>query len=323
MKHHLRRGLSRVLEPLLLILCAATLLFFIVRSWRNSREAAANAETGTETEDLSVITAISCSNGTETLSFTLSEDGKWLWIDESFPVDQDAVNGLLEALTSFTPTVTAASGETVDLASYELDSPACEVSYTNAGGETTALQFGKDADNGGAYVKYAGDDSAVYLAGASLMAQIRQGLSTYCAPPAFPALTAESMQSITLTAGEEIAVYTARELKGETHWFSGGTDVTDDAAFTAAAATLSTLDFSECLVWAPLKKSLDICGLSAPACQLEIAYGDAAGRDCTLTLSLGGAQNGESRFAAWSGCDAIFTLPSSAVESLLALAGSN
>lgn len=320
MKNHLRRGLVRVLELLLLILCVATLLFFIVRSWRNSRSSAEEADGGAEAADLSAVTAISCNNGSETLVFSLGEDGKWRWLDESFPVDQDAVGGLLEALTSFTPTVTAASGETVDLATYELDFPTCAVSYTTAGGETTALQFGKSAENGGAYVKYADDDSAVYLAGASLMAQIHQGLGDYCDVPAFPALTTDTMQGLTLSVGEASAAYTVREQKGESRWFLGGKDVTEDAAFSAALEELSALSFSECLVWSPPKASRTICGLIAPKAKLEIAYHDAAGRDCTMTLSIGAERSSGGYFAAWSLNDAIFALDSDAVADILALA---
>lgn len=320
MKMSFKRGLSRVLETLLLVLCAATLLFFIARSWRSSREAAQAAETGATAEDLSAVTSIRCNNGSETLTFTLDEEGQWHWIDESFPLDQDAVAGLLEALTAFTPTVTVASGETVDLASYDLSSPSCAVSYTTLGGETTALQFGKDADNGGAYVKYAEDDSAVYLAGASLMAQIRQSLSDYCVTPTFPALNGDTLKDFTLTAGESSAAYAMREQKGENRWYSGGKDVTDSAAFVAALDELSALSFSECLVWSPVKQSLAICGLDAPQLTLEAGYRDAAGRDCTLTLSIGSARDEDSYFAVWSGSDAILALQKDSVNALFTLA---
>ncbi len=319
MKKRIKHGLIRVLETLLLVLAAATILFFIVRSWRNSRPSEEGAETGAVTEDLSVINTISCYNGEETLVFTLGEDGRWRWIDESFPLDQEAVSDLLDALTSFVPTVTVASGETVDLGSYELDSPLYEVSYTTLGGETTALQFGKNADNGGAYVKYANDESTVYLSGAALLNQVTQGLYDYCEVPSFPALGSDNLQSVTFSSSKNSASYTAKEQKGETRWYLGSHDATQSASFTAALEELSSLSFSSCLVWEPLEDSLAICGLSEPQGKIEVAYQDAAGRDVTLTVSLGNSRGDSEYFAVWSASNAIFTVRRDAVDSILAL----
>lgn len=320
MKRRIKHGLIRVLETLLLVLAAATILFFIARSWRNSRPAEEGAEVGTAvTEDLSVITAVSCYNGEEALSFHLTEEGKWSWIQESFPLNQETVADLVESLSTFVPTVTVASGETVDLGSYELDSPLYEVSYTTAGGETTALQFGKNADNGGAYVKYANDESTVYLAGAALVKKVTQGLYDYCVIPSFPALSNDNLQSITFSSSKSGLNYTAKEQKGETRWFLGSHDVTQSVTLIAALEELSSLTFSSCLVWEPLEDSLALCGLQDPKGKLEIAYKDAAGRDVTLTLSLGNPRGDSEYFAAWSASNAIFTVRRDAVDSILAL----
>ncbi len=320
MKKRIKHGLLRVLRTLLLVLAAATVLFFIVRSWRNSRPAEEGAEAGTAvTEDLSVVSAVSCDNGSEVLTFTLGEDGKWVWLDKALPLDQEAVNKLVDALTSFVPTVTAASGETVDLSSYELDSPLYEVSYTTRGGETTALQFGKSADNGGAYVKYANDESSVYLAGAALLRQVRQGLYDYCTVPAFPALNDETLRSVTFFSRKNSVTYTMREQKGESRWYLGSNDVTQSIPLISAREEIAALAFSSILVWDPLADSLAICGLAEPYAKLEFAYVDAAGRDVTLTLSIGNERDENSYFATWSASNAVFTLEKSSVERILAL----
>ena len=320
MKKRIKHGLIRVLRTLLLVLAAATVLFFIMRSWRNSRPVEDDNEAGSVvTEDLSVISAVSCDNGEEVLSFTLGEDGRWVWIDTDFPLNQEAVGNFVDALDSFVPTVTVASGETVDLGSYELDSPLYEVSYTTRGGETTTLQFGKSADNGGAYVKYADDESSVYLAGSALIHQVKQVLYDYCTIPTFPALNDDTLKSITFSSPKNSAAYTVREQKGENHWYLGSHDVTQSIPLIAAREELSALSFSSILVWDPLADSLAICGLADPSAQLEIAYVDAAGRDVTLTLSIGNERDENSYFAAWSASNAIFTIRKDSVERIMAL----
>lgn len=323
MKNRIKHGLIRVLETLLLVLVAATILFFIVRSWRNSRPAEEGDAAGSVvTEDLSVVNAVSCSNGTEELTFTLTEEGKWVWINESFPLDQKAVTEFVETLTSFVPTVTVASGETVDLGSYELDSPLYEVSYTTRGGETTALQFGKSAENGGAYVKYAGDESNVYLAGSVLVKQVKQGLYDYCTIPAFPALNADTIRSVTFASEKNSCAYTKKETRGENRWYLGSHDVTQSITLAAALEELSGLSFSSILVWDPLEDSLAICELDVPRAEIVLEYVDAAGRDMSLTVSIGNDRDENNYFATRSDSNAIYTLRKSSVEHIMALIGS-
>ena len=320
MKNRIKHGLIRVFQNLLLVLLAAVLLFFIFRSWKNSRVSAENEESGVAvTEDLSAVTSVSCNNGTETLTFSLGEDGQWHWIDDTFPLNSEAVADLVYTLSSFVPTVTVASGETVDLGSYELDSPAYEVSYTTAGGETTALQFGKAADNGGSYVKYADDATTVYLAGATLTKTVTQGLYDYCTLPSFPVLTSETLQFVTFSSAKNSTTYAAKEQKGETRWFLGGRDVTQDAAFTAALDEIRSLSFASCLVWNPVQDSLAICGLEEPHAQITLEYKDDNGRDCALILYVGNERDENHWFASWSASSAIFTLHKGAVDSILAL----
>lgn len=320
MKKRIKHGLIRVLETLLLVLVAATILFFIVRSWRNSRPVEEGAEAGSVvTEDLSYVNAITCYNGEEDITFHLGEDGKWAWIDSTFPLKHEAVAELAEALRSFVPTVTVASGETVDLGSYELSSPLYEVSYTTAAGETTALQFGKTADNGGSYVKYADDESTVYLAGASLLKLVRQGLYDYAIIPPFPALNSETLQSVTFSSGKNSVNYFTREQRGESRWFLGSHDVTQNPSLTAALEELSALSFADFLVWGPLEDSLAICGLSSPRAEIELEYRDAAGRDVTLTVSIGDDRSANEYFASWSASNAIFTVRKDAVDSIIEL----
>ena len=51
--------------------------------------------------DPGAYTALRWYNGSATLSFALDEEGKWIWADgPDFPLKDDTVNSILEALSS-------------------------------------------------------------------------------------------------------------------------------------------------------------------------------------------------------------------------------
>ena len=154
MMRRFARPLRRILDMLIPVLIVAVILFAIARSWAVNhvpKDQITPEAAVMQTEDPSAIVSISCENGTETLSFHLDENGTWRWIDETFPLNTEAVIAFAEELKNFTPIAQAASGENLDLDSYELSTPEHTLSYTTAGGETTTLQFGKTLENGGAY----------------------------------------------------------------------------------------------------------------------------------------------------------------------------
>ena len=313
--------IKRVLEVLALALIAGVLLFFIVRSWKNAHSPTAEAGTDVAGEELSAIVAVTCNNGRETLEFHRDESGQWRWTDEDFPLDGSKVEELAGALSRFSPTETAAVGESVDLESYGLDFPSCTAAYTTAGGETVSFCFGSMKDGGEYYyMKYAEDDGTVYLAGSYLVDKVRRGLYEMCLPESFPTLSQENVSSLTFERGGSSVTYRSREAVDTLRWYCGSEDVTEDEAFLAAMEELSSLAFDGCVVWEPASESLKICGLKDPAVKITVEYNDATGHACTLTLSIGNQRDEESYFTSWSVSPAVYALRQDAVKALLALA---
>lgn len=314
------RYVKRALGVLVPLLLAGVVLFFIVRSWKNARAPGDAEEADASPETLSAITALTCNNGRETLTFHRDESGQWRWTDESYPLDSARVEELAGALSRFAPTETEAEGEGLDLEAYGLDFPAYTASYTTAGGETVSFCFGSERDDGAYYMKYGDDDGAVYLAGSYLVEKVRRGLYELCLPEEFPPLSGENISSLTLSGSGGETVYLPVEKGGARRWLCGGDDVTEDPAFRALLEDLSSLTFASCVVWDPAAESLKICGLKSPAVTAAVEYRDANDRACSLTLSVGNRRDEESYFVSWSVSAAVYAVGQESVDGLLAAA---
>lgn len=322
-----RRPLRRFLDLLVPIAVVLVILFLIVRSWtinHVSEEDLAAETADVMAKDLSAITNIMCQNGSETLVFHLNEDGKWYWIDETFPLDQDAVNEFADVLTTFTPSTVVASGENLDMDSYELSTPLYTLSYTNAGGNTATYHFGKTSGTG-TYMKVAGNDATVYTAPANLTNLVQKGLYDYCITDSFPLLSPETVSSFTVKGKDTSITYTRAVLDADSsiYWYNRGRDVTENGTFVACLDNLTSLSYDACLVWNPVEDSLAICGLNDPRMTVTIQYTDPNQRECELVLSIGNERNDTQYFATWSAKNAIYSIDKNAVNGLLAAASAN
>ena len=325
MLHRLLRPLRRILNLLIPVALVLLLLFLIARSWAinhvSKDDLAAETATSAVT-DLNAITNISCQNGSETLAFHRGEDGKWYWIDETFPLDQDAANQFVQILSTFTPSVTVASGENLNLDDYDLSTPPYSLSFTTAGGESTTYHFGKSTDSGGAYMMTSANGTTVYMAPNNLIALVKKSLYDYCVTDSFPLLSPETVSSFTVKGKDTEITYTRTVLESDSsiYWYNRGRDVTENGTFVACMENLISLSYDACLVWNPVEESLNVCGLNDPRATVTIQYTDANQRECELVLSIGNARNDTQYFAAWSAKNAIYSISKTAVNGLLAAA---
>ncbi|MBR6677363.1 MAG: DUF4340 domain-containing protein [Oscillospiraceae bacterium] len=319
------RPLRRLLNLLLPIAVILLILFLIIRSWSINHVSKDDlaAESASEIAvDPNAIVNISCQNGSETLAFHLKEDGKWYWIDESFPLDQEAVADFAQLLTTFTPSVTVASGEHLNLDDYELGTPPYSLSFTTAGGVSTTYHFGKATDSGGSYMMTSANGTTVYMAPSSLTALTKKGLYDYCLIDSFPLLSPETVSSFTVQSKETMHTYTRAIMEADSsiYWYNRGRDVTENGTFLACMENLISLSFAECLVWNPVEESIAVCGLDEPRLTVTIQYTDPNQRECELILSIGNERNDTQYFATWSNRNAIYAINKDAVKGLLAAA---
>ena len=325
MLRYLSRSLRRIIRLLLPVAIVLLIIFLIVRSWtinHVSKEELAAENVSEAVTDVNAITSLSCQNGTETLAFHLGADGKWYWIDETFPLDQEAVGNFVQLLSTFTPSVTVASGESLNLDDYDLSTPLHTLSFTTAGGETTTYQFGKSTDSGGAYMMTSASSATVFMAPSSLTSLLKKTLYDYCVTDSFPLLSPETVSSFTVKGSEAAITYTRTVLETDSsiYWYNRGRDVTENGTFLACMENLISLSFDSCLVWNPVEDSLKVCGLDQPRLTVTILYTDANQRECELVLFIGNECNDSQYFAAWSAKNAIYSINKTVVNGLLAAA---
>ena len=328
MLQHLLRPLRRILRLLLPIAIVLLILVLIVRSWtinHVSKEDLAAEGSKEVVTDLNAITNISCQNGSETLVFHTDKSGKWYWIDETFPLDQEAVTEFAQLLSTFAPSVTVVSGENLNLDDYDLSTPLYTLGFTTAGGESTTYYFGKATESGGTYMMSSTNGTTIYMAPSNLSSFVKKSLYDYCITDSFPLLSPENVSAFTVTGKDSSVTYTRTisETDSSISWHNRGRDVTQNGTFVACMENLISLAYDSCLVWNPVEESLDICGLNDPCMTVTIQYTDPNQRECELTLSIGNARNDTQYFAAWSAKNAIYAISKSAVNGLLAAAGVN
>lgn len=328
MLQRLRRPLRRLLGLLTPIAIVLLILFLIARSWAinhvNKEDLAADAAKEV-VADLNAIVNISCQNGSETLAFHCGADGKWYWIDETFPLDQDAAAEFVQILSTFTPSVTVASGENLNLDDYDLSTPLYTLTFTTAGGESTTYQFGKSTDSGGAYMMTAANGTTVFMAPSNLSSIVKKSLYDYCLTDQFPLLSPETVSSFKVKSESADILYTRTILDTDSsiYWYNRGRDVTENGTFLACMENLISLSYDECLVWNPVEDSFKVCGLNDPRMTVTIQYTDPNQRECELVLSIGNARNETQYFATWNTKNAIYAISKTAVNGLLAAAGVN
>ena len=147
----------------IICLAAAAVLYLLVVKLSQRSEDADSSDDSLviSSVDSGQITAISYEKDGKSLSFR-KEDGTWYNAeDKSFPVDQDSLTTMTNALGAVSATRKLDSPE--DLSEYGLDSPVLTVRYMASDGKEAEFTVGDTNDAaGGSYLKISGDD-AVYL----------------------------------------------------------------------------------------------------------------------------------------------------------------
>ena len=147
----------------IICLAAAAVLYLLVVKLSQRSEDADSSDDSLviSSVDSGQITAISYEKDGKSLSFR-KEDGTWYNAeDKSFPVDQDSLTTMTNALGAVSAIRKLDSPE--DLSEYGLDSPVLTVRYTASDDKEAEFTVGDTNDAaGGSYLKISGDD-AVYL----------------------------------------------------------------------------------------------------------------------------------------------------------------
>lgn len=341
------RRTATVLASILAILFAVVLIILGIR-YRQNRPTAPQGDTaGTfvssdGTEIPATYTALSYSNGTATLSFTLGEDGKWVWADgPDFPLDSLTIQAVAEELSNlkFQQTLPA----TEEMESYGLSNPAATLSATDGQGVTRTLAFGKTTTDGNSYyIQMNGDESTVYIIADTLYNYIQTPIYDMCLLPELPDLSEKNLVALTIQGpipasesggdgeGEEeasepeppITLLVARKSgeDGAVLWFHENDNVSGSEQVSDIVKDLGSLTISKCMDYYPSDEAASICGFTSPAAVLTAAYG-AVGTEQSLILTVGSqSADGTGRYVRLNEEAPIYLLSSEYLDALVSVA---
>lgn len=318
----------------------AAVLIYKNQAAKAQEEAEAQAQADAVITQEQEYNSLSYYNGSATLSFTLDEEGSWVWADDpSFPLNQTTVTAIVDLITSLTPQQTITDGDTLE--AYGLDNPSATLTATGEDGASLSLSLGKTTTDGQSYyMMMNGDESTVYIIAGTLYNYLITPIYDMCILPEIPDLSEENLSSVTvlgtvsttLTASQEETATADEAEEGSdstdaaeadtavtvTWTDSQGNDVTDNGQVTALLTELSTFTLDKCADWRPSDEAATICGFDAPAAVAEIAMGEN-----TFTISVGGATlDGTGYYVRINDDTTIYQATTANVETLLSVAQS-
>lgn len=255
----------------IICLAAAAVLYLLVVKLSQRSEDADSSDDSLviSSVDSDQITAISYEKDGKSLSF-MKEDGTWYDAgDKSFPVDQDSLTTMTNALGAVSATRKLDSPE--DLSEYGLDSPVLTVRYTASDGKEAEFTVGDTNDAaGGSYLKISGDD-AVYLVASDFADTFNSDIYQLADMESFPTITSDSITDINVKSGSHTL-----EIKNDS---DGGRTVLENGEEKENCAESSVTQFINTVTGITFKshveyncKDLSKYGLDKPAADISVDY---------------------------------------------------
>lgn len=296
----------------IICLAAAAVLYLLVVKLSQRSEDADSSDDSLviSSVDSGQITAISYEKDGKSLSFR-KEDGTWYNAeDKSFPVDQDSLTTMTNALGAVSATRKLDSPE--DLSEYGLDSPVLTVRYMASDGKEAEFTVGDTNDAaGGSYLKISGDD-AVYLVASDFADTFNSDIYQLADMESFPTITSDSITDINVKSGSHTL-----EIKNDSN---GGRTVLENGEEKENCASSSVTQFINTVTGITFKshveyncKDLSKYGLDKPTADISVDYTTAETVDSEDSDS-SKIENGAAETAATSAGNAAETAVESTQE---------
>ena len=322
------RRIVTFLSAVLVVLSAIVLVLLGARYKENraENEAALGIGSTAPATDPGAYTALSYENGSFTLSFSLDENGNWVWADDpSFPLDDTTILGITSHLASWKPQQTV-TDEAV-LADAGFDQPNGSLTATSAGGETTLL-FGRTTTDGNSYyVRLNGDETTAYILPGTLYQLMSRPIYDMMELPELPELTEDRLLSVTIQGPDEedgnvgrVTVLTAYQGEEGTSWRGDGANITDAPVVRALLEDFAALTITKCVDYHPSDDAAALCGFDNPAAKVSIRYTTETDAEQTLQLTIGSRLPDETgRYVQLGDDSTIYFLPTELLDPLMAV----
>lgn len=292
------RRLITVLSVILAILSAALLIVLGIR-YRQSRDAvqdpAAQAVQAAQAAG-STYASLSVYSGSATLSFSIQEDGTWVWDDDTeFPLDDSTIESMMDLLSDLTPQQVLSDPESLE--SYELDAPSASISAVKVDQSTVSVTFGKATTDGTSRYAMMNDDaSTIYIFADTLYQALQTPIYDMMTLPELPGtagiLHLQHFHSGSRRGRPAPAAGRPAYRRRRHHLLSGGEDVTDNASVQALLEDLAQMQIARCVDYRPSDEAASICGFDAPDALVQVTYTPEDGSESIWTLTVGTTEPG-------------------------------
>lgn len=252
--------------------------------------------------DMSDITSIQYTNGTDTMSF-IKEGGTWYSeSDKEFPLQQSSLKTMAETFGTLSANRELTDGDT--LADYGLEEPQYTITLKDADGEQQNIYIGNAA--GEDYYMTVGDKEKIYTVDYSVVNAMNFDLDSMLQKDTFPSIGADNIKKVTITKVGETTEYDA-----------DNSDQSDD--ITAIGGGLGAAYFVDCVDYSVQADELAQYGLDeAQRTTVTVVYTDSDDKEQTFILYVGGRDGSDAyNYVQMDGSKMVNTMTKETVNSIL------
>ena len=252
--------------------------------------------------DMSDITSIQYTNGTDTMSF-IKEDGTWYSeSDKEFPLQQSSLKTMAETFGTLSANRELTDGDT--LADYGLEEPQYTITLKDADGEQQNIYIGNAA--GEDYYMTVGDKEKIYTVDYSVVNAMNFDLDSMLQKDTFPSIGADNIKKVTITKVGETTEYDP-----------DNSDQSDD--ITAIGGGLGAAYFVDCVDYSVQADELAQYGLDeAQRTTVTVVYTDSDDKEQTFTLYVGGRDESDAyNYVQMDGSKMVNTMTKETVNNIL------
>lgn len=252
--------------------------------------------------DMSDITSIQYTNGTDTMSF-IKEGGTWYSeSDKEFPLQQSSLKTMAETFGTLSANRELTDGDT--LADYGLEEPQYTITLKDADGEQQNIYIGNAA--GEDYYMTVGDKEKIYTVDYSVVNAMNFDLDSMLQKDTFPSIGADNIKKVTITKVGETTEYDA-----------DNSDQSDD--ITAIGGGLGVAYFVDCVDYSVQADELAQYGLDeAQRTTVTVVYTDSDDKEQTFILYVGGRDESDAyNYVQMDGSKMVNTMTKETVNSIL------
>ena len=287
---------------LLAVLVVLVVAYVVTGQLKKKSAEKENEEKQIAVLDMSDITSIQYTNGTDTMSF-IKEGGTWYSeSDKEFPLQQSSLKTMAETFGTLSANRELTDGDT--LADYGLEEPQYTITLKNADGEEQNIYIGNAA--GEDYYMTVGDKEKIYTVDYSVVNAMNFDLDSMLQKDTFPSIGADNIKKVTITKAGETTEYDA-----------DNSDQSDD--ITAIGGGLGAAYFVDCVDYSVQADELAQYGLDeAQRTTVTVVYTDSDDKEQTFILYVGGRDESDAyNYVQMDGSKMVNTMTKETVNSIL------